>query len=94
MTKTQVRAESEPPVHTRPHDAGMMKARRNLDEATRRELAVQAEVDPRTIEKVLRGEPVRGMAGRRARRVLEAAGLTIPANLPSEGTPPTTGERP
>jgi len=46
-----------------------------LDKFTIRELAVKASVDPRTIEKVYRGQPVRGMPSRRARAVLEAAGL-------------------
>lgn len=49
-----------------------------IDEATKRELAVQASCDPRTIEKVVRGQPVRGMAGRRARQALLAAGYAVP----------------
>jgi len=60
-------------------------AKKVLDEATKRELSVRGEVDPRTLEKVLRGQLVRGMAGRRARRVLEEAGFTVPdapASLP------------
>lgn len=56
----------------------MATTKKTLDEATRRELAVKGEVDPRSIEKVLRGERVRGMAGRRARRVLEEAGFSVP----------------
>lgn len=56
-----------------------------LDEATRRVLAVRAEVDPRTIEKVLRGEPVRGMAGHRARKTLENAGYSLPGIAPGNG---------
>jgi hypothetical protein len=46
-----------------------------LDAATLRALSVAAGVDPRSVAKVLKGEPVRGMAGHRARKVLEAAGL-------------------
>ncbi len=49
-----------------------------VDLATVRELAVQASVDPRSIQRVLAGEPVRGMAGHRARRVLQEAGLLEP----------------
>jgi hypothetical protein len=47
----------------------------SIDEALKRELAVQASCHPKTIAKVLRGEPVRGLAGHRARKILEAAGL-------------------
>lgn len=52
-----------------------MNTRRLPDAATIRELAVRADVDPRTIAKELRGVPARGMAGRRAREVLIEAGL-------------------
>lgn len=41
-----------------------------LDNATKRSLAVEASCDPRTIEKVLRGDDVRGLAGHRARAVV------------------------
>ena len=58
-----------------------MMARPELDECTRRKLAVQADCDPRTISKVYRGGHVRGLAGHRARAVLVAAGL-----LPQPGT--------
>jgi hypothetical protein len=53
---------------------------RPLDEATKRELAVKASCDPRTIDKEFRGEHVRGLAGQRARRALLEAGLL--ARLP------------
>lgn len=46
-----------------------------VDCAELRRLACRAEVDPRTLAKVIRGEPVRGMAGRRALRVLRAEGI-------------------
>ncbi|KYF87532.1 hypothetical protein BE17_07250 [Sorangium cellulosum] len=46
-----------------------------VDWPTLRQLAVKADVDPRTIAKVLRSEDVRGMAGHRARRALIEAGL-------------------
>ncbi len=45
------------------------------DTAKVRELAVRADVDPRTIVKELKGQRTRGMAGRRAREVLVEAGL-------------------
>ena len=48
---------------------------RALNTATLRELAVKANVDPRTVVKVYRGETVRGGAGDRARKVLVAEGL-------------------
>lgn len=47
------------------------------DSAALRELAVRADVDPRTIKRVLEGAAVRGMPGRRARRVLEEAGYLL-----------------
>lgn len=52
-----------------------MNTRCTLDAATIRELAVRADVDPRTIAKVADGRPARGMAGRRARDVLIAGGF-------------------
>jgi hypothetical protein len=56
-----------------------MGTRRVHDAATVRRLAVAAEVDPRTIRKLLDGEVVVGMPGQRARRVLEGEGLLPPA---------------
>lgn len=50
---------------------------------TRRErtrIAVNAEVDERTVAKVLRGEFVRGEAGARAIAALQEAGLVVPAS--------------
>jgi len=55
-----------------------------LDKATVRELAVRASVDPRSITRALAGESVRGMAGHRARRVLQEAGL-LPEQRKAEG---------
>lgn len=75
-----------------PHHPGMATKSTNLDEAVRRELAVKAEVDPRTIEKALRGEPVRGMAGRRARRALRDAGFVVPEPPPRRSHPAVTTE--
>jgi hypothetical protein len=45
-------------------------------------LAADCDADPRTVQRVLRGEHVRGRAGERIRRVLEQRGLTPP---PAEG---------
>ena len=47
----------------------------NLDTTTLRSLAVEAEVDPRTMLRVLNGEPAFNLARQRARRVLVAHGL-------------------
>lgn len=46
-----------------------------LDAATLRRLAVRASVCPSTIQKVFLGQPVRGLAGHRARQVLREAGI-------------------
>lgn len=46
-----------------------------LDASSLRRLAVEADVDPRTIRKLLAGKRVRGMAGRRAALLLRQAGL-------------------
>ncbi len=43
--------------------------------STLRALAVAADCDPRTVLKVWRGAPARTIAGRRAKQVLQAAGL-------------------
>lgn len=45
-----------------------------IDEATARRLAVKADVDPKTIKKLVAGGAVRGMAGERGRKVLVEAG--------------------
>lgn len=54
----------------------MQRQRRTVDDATKRKLAVEAEVHPDTIAKELRSPGlVRGMAGHRARAVLLKHGL-------------------
>jgi hypothetical protein len=53
-------------------------ARQIIDEATRRKLAVLADVDPRSIDRVILGQPVRGAAGVRALAVIVDAGLLPP----------------
>lgn len=55
-----------------------MKAKakkKDLDWATARKLGNQANVDPRTIRRVARGESVRGLAGTRAKEVLVKEGI-------------------
>lgn len=47
-----------------------------------RELAVAAQVDPRSIVRALDRKPVRGMAGERIAKVLKAAGLLALLLLP------------
>jgi hypothetical protein len=47
-----------------------------IDTATIRRLAVEAESDHRTVRKRLRGESVKGLACHRIDRVLAAHGLT------------------
>ncbi len=49
-----------------------------ITESRRRELAVRASADPRSIDKVLRGGRLRGMADDRVRAVLAEAGLLPP----------------
>lgn len=46
-----------------------------LDAGALRKLAVEASCDPRTVRRVLQGQPVRGLAGERARAVLMQHGL-------------------
>ncbi|MBK8994469.1 MAG: hypothetical protein IPM35_01775 [Myxococcales bacterium] len=47
---------------------------KTIDASTLRRLAVQADVDPRSLLRLYHGKPVRGSAGHRARRVLIEAG--------------------
>ncbi len=47
------------------------------DEITVREIALEAEVDPRSVRKMLSGKRVRGVAGDRIRRALKRRGLPI-----------------
>ncbi|MGA7120006.1 MAG: hypothetical protein WBY94_07915 [Polyangiaceae bacterium] len=53
----------------------LQEARRKLDEKTVREIAVEADVDERTLLKRLVGLPVRGRTGRRIDAVLARKGL-------------------
>ncbi len=57
------------------HEHHTTTARKLIDEATRRKLAVLADCDPRTIDKVILGQPVRGAAGLRALAVLADCGI-------------------
>lgn len=60
------------------HAVRVRTAREVIDEATRRRLAVLADVDPRTIDKVILGQPVRGAAGVRALAILTETGIVAP----------------
>lgn len=50
----------------------------HLDAATLRKIAVRASVDPRTIKRLLRGAPVRGLPAYRIREALAEEGLGPP----------------
>ncbi len=73
------------------HGDDTTTARTLIGESTRRKLAVLADVDPRTIDKVILGQPVRGAAGIRALAVLAECGIA-----PLDGqdaAPATKGEQ-
>ena len=70
----------------RPHDRAMDTRSPHVGAAAVRRLAAEADVDPRTIRRRLRGEPVRGMAAERADRVLRARGIE-PGSLQSQIAP-------
>jgi hypothetical protein len=53
----------------------MAKAIGHIDTATIRRIAVKADADPRSVEKRIRGERVRGMAGHRVDAVLREHGI-------------------
>lgn len=46
-----------------------------MPEAQVRRVAVEADADPRTVRRVLRGESTRGMAAERVRMVLRRMGM-------------------
>ncbi len=50
---------------------------KTIDSATARALAVEASTDPRSIVKAAAGEPVKGLAGQRAKIVLLKHGYEI-----------------
>lgn len=50
-------------------------AKKSIDSNTLKRLAIDASVDPRTMQAVFEGRYVRGMAGERAKAALVAAGL-------------------
>lgn len=56
------------------------------DTSTIREISVKAEVDPRTVERLLRGEQVRGIPTRRITRALQA--LKLEHLLPKKSKTP------
>jgi hypothetical protein len=60
---------------------------RRLPEHIIRRIAVAGEVDPRTVRKLLRGEPVRGAAGERGRDALHDAGIDLAQESGEEREP-------
>lgn len=50
---------------------------KQLTVAQIRKVAVEADTDPRTVQRVVRGQPTRGMTGARIMRVLQRLGLVI-----------------
>jgi len=54
---------------------GFTMRKPRLSPLQRREIALAALVDPRTLERLLRGEAVRGLGHERIRRILEQRGL-------------------
>lgn len=57
-------------------------AHTEIDPITARRLSLDAAVDLRTLTKALRGEPIRGLAGHRARAALRNAGFEVPEPPP------------
>lgn len=53
-------------------------SQRTIDESTMRRLCVEAECDPRTLRKVLRGAEAKSMSAKRARGALVRAGILQP----------------
>jgi hypothetical protein len=47
----------------------------SIDPIVARQLALKHSIDVRTLQRALRGEPVRGLAGHRAKEALREAGL-------------------
>lgn len=54
------------------------KASLKVPAARRRRLCVEADADPRTVARMLRGEPVRGMVSERIRKAAKALGVELP----------------
>lgn len=50
-----------------------------------REVAVRASVDPRTVQRVLGGQPVRGLTGERIAKVLAEMGIEVKRETDDEG---------
>jgi hypothetical protein len=53
----------------------MVQHDEHVDTLTVRRVAVEAEADPRSVSRELRGERVRGLVGERIRRILREHGL-------------------
>ena len=67
------------------HSHHMPRKSRIVDTATIRRLAVEADADPRSVERRLSGRPIVGMPGQRIDRVLAAHGIR-PAVKPTDRT--------
>jgi DNA-binding LacI/PurR family transcriptional regulator len=61
------------------------RRRRPIDTAMARRVAVMADCDPRSVDRVMRGEMVRPMTARRIREALAELGLPAP---PTAATSP------
>lgn len=75
MHRTAVNGFLINPLTRRTPGANNLRMRDGLDHATLRRLSVAASCDPRTLQDVYLGGPVRGLARQRALAALVAAGL-------------------
>lgn len=50
-----------------------------------RRISVEADVDPRTVARVIAGSPTRGIQRERIERACRAAGIELPARRPAKG---------
>lgn len=64
-------------------NSGHTPSMRQHDPHNLRRIAVAAHVDPRTVAKVLSGQPTKSLASARVRAVIKAEGLPMPSSTPS-----------
>lgn len=76
MTGKHEKSPCHPGVH--------MKARDLLDTVTARRIAVLADADPRSVDRVLLGKPIRGSVRLRILSALAECGLSALAATPNE----------
>lgn len=67
-----------------PH-AGMNSSTASLSPHKLRALSVESQTDPRTVAKVLRGEPVRALPRDRVVAVLQKHGISVPVAQETAG---------